>query len=77
MLLITFTRKSNAIHLAGLINIVENAVKVESGCAPLRPIYLVGDSLGGALALAVAARNPKVDLLLVLANPCKMIFPSL
>lgn len=55
--------------LKGLINIVENTVKVESGCAPLRPIYLVGDSLGGALALAVAARNPKVDLLLVLANP--------
>ena len=36
---------------------------------PESPIYLIGDSFGGALALSVAARNPKIDLVLVLANP--------
>ncbi|RZC57565.1 hypothetical protein C5167_004869 [Papaver somniferum] len=29
----------------------------------------VGDSMGGCLALAVAARNPTIDLVLVLSNP--------
>ncbi|KAK6155350.1 hypothetical protein DH2020_009598 [Rehmannia glutinosa] len=33
------------------------------------PIYLVGESFGGCLALAVAARNPDIDLVLILANP--------
>eukprot|EP00268_Persea_americana_P053042 TRINITY_DN5981_c1_g2_i3.p1 TRINITY_DN5981_c1_g2~~TRINITY_DN5981_c1_g2_i3.p1 ORF type:complete len:648 (+),score=108.68 TRINITY_DN5981_c1_g2_i3:141-2084(+) len=33
------------------------------------PIYLVGDSFGGCLALAVAARNPTIDLILILSNP--------
>ena len=37
--------------------------------SPNKPIYLVGDSFGGCLALAVAARNPAIDLVLVLANP--------
>ncbi|GJZ97135.1 acyltransferase-like protein, chloroplastic, partial [Tanacetum coccineum] len=34
-----------------------------------KPIYLIGESFGGCLALAVAARNPTVDLVTILANP--------
>ncbi|GKC94756.1 acyltransferase-like protein, chloroplastic isoform X1, partial [Tanacetum coccineum] len=33
------------------------------------PIYLVGESIGGCLALAAAARTPHIDLVLVFANP--------
>ncbi|XP_027350283.1 acyltransferase-like protein At1g54570, chloroplastic isoform X2 [Abrus precatorius] len=53
----------------GLVKLVEEAVKLEHALAPNKPIYLVGDSFGGCLALAVAARNPTVDLVLILANP--------
>ncbi|KAL2942506.1 hypothetical protein RDABS01_030856 [Bienertia sinuspersici] len=53
----------------GLVEIVECVVREEHAASPNRPIYLVGDSFGGCLALAVAARNPTVDLVLVLANP--------
>lgn len=48
---------------------VESTVRSEHFCSQNRPIYLVGDSLGGCVALAVAARNPDIDLVLVLANP--------
>lgn len=51
------------------MKLVEEAVRLEHALSPNKPIYLVGDSLGGCLALAVAARNPTVDLVLVLANP--------
>lgn len=60
---------SDRTPVEGLIKIVEDVVKEELCKTPSKPIYLVGDSLGGALALAVAARNPKVDFVLVLANP--------
>lgn len=40
--------------------------------SPNKPIYLVGDSFGGCLALAVAAHNPKIDLVVILANPGKL-----
>ena len=53
----------------GLIKFVENSVKQEHAISPSKPIYLVGDSFGGCLALAVAARNPSIDLVLVLVNP--------
>ncbi|XP_004494663.1 phytyl ester synthase 1, chloroplastic [Cicer arietinum] len=53
----------------GLVKLVEEAVKIEHALSPKKPIYLVGDSLGGCLALAVAARNPTVDLVLILVNP--------
>ncbi|XP_065853676.1 phytyl ester synthase 1, chloroplastic-like [Euphorbia lathyris] len=53
----------------GLVKFVEEAVRLEHASFPNKPIYLVGDSFGGCLALAVAARNPKIDLVLVLANP--------
>ncbi|CAI9784536.1 unnamed protein product [Fraxinus pennsylvanica] len=48
---------------------VEETLRSEHSSAPKRPIYLVGDSIGGCLALAVAARNPNIDLVVVLANP--------
>lgn len=60
---------SDRTPVEGLIKLVEDVVKEELCKTPSKPIYLVGDSLGGALALAVAARNPKVDFVLVLANP--------
>ncbi|OVA15060.1 Diacylglycerol acyltransferase [Macleaya cordata] len=53
----------------GLVKIVENTVRLEHVLFPNKPIYLVGDSLGGCLALAVAARNPAIDLILILSNP--------
>lgn len=53
----------------GLVKYVEQTIKSEHKVSPMKPIYLVGDSLGGCLALAVAARNPTIDLLLILCNP--------
>ncbi|OVA09634.1 Diacylglycerol acyltransferase [Macleaya cordata] len=52
-----------------LVRLVDRTVKEENGRSPNRPIYLVGESIGGCLALAVAARNPTIDLMLILANP--------
>ncbi|KAK9117650.1 hypothetical protein Sjap_016597 [Stephania japonica] len=52
-----------------LVLLVENTIKSEYSHSPNRPIYLIGESLGGCLALAVAARNPNIDLMLILANP--------
>lgn len=52
-----------------LVKLVERTVKAETYRSPNRPIYLVGESLGGCLALAVAERNPDIDILLILANP--------
>ncbi|XP_077218489.1 phytyl ester synthase 1, chloroplastic-like isoform X2 [Tasmannia lanceolata] len=53
----------------GLVKIVEDTVRLEHAMCPDKPIYLVGDSFGGCLALAIAARNPNIDLILVLSNP--------
>ncbi|KAG0468473.1 hypothetical protein HPP92_017801 [Vanilla planifolia] len=52
-----------------LVRLVEFSVKHEHRLSPNKPIYLVGDSFGGCLALAVAARNSSIDLVLVLVNP--------
>ncbi|XP_009609700.1 phytyl ester synthase 1, chloroplastic-like isoform X1 [Nicotiana tomentosiformis] len=52
-----------------LAEYVEETVRMRHASSPNKPIYLVGDSFGGCLALAVAARNPKIDLVLILANP--------
>ncbi|XP_073123469.1 phytyl ester synthase 1, chloroplastic-like isoform X2 [Henckelia pumila] len=52
-----------------LVEWVEEALKFEHSVSPNKPIYIVGDSSGGCLALAVAARNPQIDLVLILANP--------
>jgi pimeloyl-ACP methyl ester carboxylesterase len=55
--------------MAGLLTFVEGTLKCEFRRAPSRPIYLVGESLGGCLGLALAANNPDIDLVLVLVNP--------
>ncbi|XP_076930219.1 phytyl ester synthase 1, chloroplastic-like [Bidens hawaiensis] len=52
-----------------LVKLIETTVRFENNRLPNRPIYLVGESFGGCLALAVAARVPHIDLVLVLANP--------
>jgi pimeloyl-ACP methyl ester carboxylesterase len=49
-------------------------VLAEHARRPNTPIYLIGDSFGGSLSLAVAARNPNVDLVLVLANPGELCY---
>ncbi|KAK3133798.1 hypothetical protein QOZ80_6AG0541190 [Eleusine coracana subsp. coracana] len=46
----------------GLVEYVEKAVKSETSRAQDRPVYLVGESVGACIALAVAARNPDIDL---------------
>ncbi len=55
------------------MKIVETTVRSENNRSPNRPIYLVGESFGGCLALAVAALNPDIDLVLILANPGNII----
>lgn len=52
-----------------LVKVVERTVRSEHCHSPNRPIYLVAESFGGCLALAVAARCPDIDLVLILANP--------
>nr|AZM65201.1 diacylglycerol acyltransferase 2 [Vitellaria paradoxa] len=52
-----------------LVKFVEETIRFEHASSPNKPIYLVGDSFGGCLALAVAARNPTIDLVVILANP--------
>lgn len=52
-----------------LLQIIEKSVKYEHALSPKRPIFVIGDSLGGCLAISVAARNPKIDLVLILINP--------
>ncbi|CAL0302253.1 unnamed protein product [Lupinus luteus] len=53
----------------GLVKLVEEAIKLEYALSPNKPIYLVAESFGGCLALAIAARNPTIDLVLILINP--------
>ncbi|TXG65809.1 hypothetical protein EZV62_007084 [Acer yangbiense] len=55
----------------GLVKFIEQTVRLEHASSPNKPIYLVGDSFGGCLALAVAARNPSIDLVLILVDPDK------
>ncbi|KAF8108149.1 hypothetical protein N665_0114s0040 [Sinapis alba] len=52
-----------------LVKLIEKTVKSENYLFPNRPIYLVGESIGACLALDVAARNPNIDIALILANP--------
>ncbi|KAF0908343.1 hypothetical protein E2562_024756 [Oryza meyeriana var. granulata] len=53
----------------GLLLILEESIKYEHNLSPNRPIYITGDCFGGCLALSLAARNPEIDLVLVLVNP--------
>ncbi|KAL6143058.1 hypothetical protein ACLB2K_053756 [Fragaria x ananassa] len=52
-----------------LVKLVERTIRSEHHASPDRPIYLVGESVGACLALSVAALNPDIDLVLILANP--------
>ncbi|XP_015057468.1 acyltransferase-like protein At1g54570, chloroplastic isoform X1 [Solanum pennellii] len=52
-----------------LVKFVGRTVRMKHASSPNKPIYLVGDSFGGCLALAIAAHNPEIDLVLILANP--------
>ncbi|XP_039126772.1 acyltransferase-like protein At1g54570, chloroplastic isoform X2 [Dioscorea cayenensis subsp. rotundata] len=52
-----------------LVKFVEAAVIVEHLIDGNKPIYLLGHSFGGCLALSVAARNPDANLVLILSNP--------
>lgn len=60
---------SNRTAFPDLVRMVETTVKSESQRSPGKPIYLVGESLGACIALAVAACNPHIDLVLILSNP--------
>lgn len=53
----------------GLVQFVEQTLEEEYLLNRSKPVYMIGDSLGGALALAIAARNKHMDLILVLTNP--------
>ncbi|KAL6278737.1 hypothetical protein ACE6H2_022338 [Prunus campanulata] len=57
----------------GLVKFVEETIRLEHASSPNKPIYLVGDSFGGCLSLAVAARNPTIDLVLILVNSASSI----
>lgn len=62
----------NHFYVSDLVKLVERTIRSEHHRSPDRPIYLVGESLGACLALSVAALNPDIDLVLILANPGKM-----
>ncbi|KAL1820235.1 hypothetical protein ACET3Z_015104 [Daucus carota] len=53
----------------GLVEFVESTIRLQHSFFPDKPIYIVGDSFGGSIALAVAANNPTIDLVLILVNP--------
>ncbi|XP_009342025.2 phytyl ester synthase 1, chloroplastic isoform X1 [Pyrus x bretschneideri] len=57
----------------GLVKFVEETIRLEHASSPNKPIYLVGDSFGGCLSLAIAARNPTIDLVLTLVNPATSV----
>lgn len=56
-------------YFSDLVTLVEDVVRKEHTTSPNKTIYLLGNSFGGCLALAVAARNPHINLILVLVNP--------
>ncbi|KAL8134311.1 hypothetical protein AgCh_009373 [Apium graveolens] len=53
----------------GLVKFVESTIKLQHYAYSHKPIYIVGDSFGGCISLAVAANNPSIDLVLILVNP--------
>ncbi|XP_064935452.1 phytyl ester synthase 2, chloroplastic-like isoform X4 [Musa acuminata AAA Group] len=60
----------------GLVEYVERTINSEKSYSLNKPIYLVGESIGACLALAVAARNPDFDLVMILANPATSFLKS-
>lgn len=63
---------------AGLVDIVLAFLQAEVPLSsPTRPIYILGESFGGVLALAVAARCPQLVDRVVLVNPATSFDQSL
>ncbi|GJS44266.1 acyltransferase-like protein, chloroplastic [Tanacetum coccineum] len=56
-------------YVENLVKLVEDTIRFENDKFPDIPLYLVGESIGGCLALAAAGGTPHIDLVLVLANP--------
>ncbi|XP_019089571.1 PREDICTED: acyltransferase-like protein At3g26840, chloroplastic isoform X1 [Camelina sativa] len=52
-----------------IVKLIERTVRSEYFRLPNRPIYIVGESIGASFAIDVAASNPDIDLVLILANP--------
>ncbi|CAI5495157.1 unnamed protein product [Closterium sp. Naga37s-1] len=52
-----------------LVDLVEEEVVREHKLNPSRALFILGESFGALLALAVSARNPKLPITLVLVNP--------
>ncbi|KAH9791741.1 AB hydrolase-1 domain-containing protein [Citrus sinensis] len=71
------SRSPLLLFLPGLLKLIERTIRSENCRSSNRPVYLVGESLGACLALAVAARNPDMDLVLILANPATSFRKSL
>ncbi|KAF5479268.1 hypothetical protein F2P56_000102 [Juglans regia] len=67
--LLLFLPAKDRTPFTDLAKLVERTIRSENHRSPNRPIYLVGESFGGCLALAVAACTPDIDLVLILANP--------
>ncbi len=61
-------------HFAALLEQVEAVIKEEQIVRPKSTIYLMGEAYGGVLALLLAARNPHVNLVLVLIDPGENFF---
>ncbi|KAL8057142.1 hypothetical protein ABFX02_04G165500 [Erythranthe guttata] len=60
-----------------LVKLVQSTVRREHDRSTKRPIYIVGESFGASLSLVVAAQNPDIDLVLILANPATSLSKSL
>ncbi|ONK78620.1 uncharacterized protein A4U43_C02F20720 [Asparagus officinalis] len=60
---------SDRTPLEGLLMSIEDVLRIEHSTGQNRPIYLLGHSFGGCLALSIAARNPNIDLIVILTNP--------
>ncbi|CAI5457969.1 unnamed protein product [Closterium sp. Yama58-4] len=60
---------SDRTSFKGLVDLVEEEVVREHQLNPSRALFILGESFGALLALAVSARNPKLPITLVLVNP--------
>lgn len=54
---------------AELVGIVEAALREEHSHAPERALFVMGESFGAVLALAVAERTADLPISLILVNP--------
>lgn len=59
-----------------MITLIEGTIRDESVLRKGRPIYLLGEGYGALLAISVAARNPGIDLVLILVDPGLFLYLS-